>query len=181
MGWKKILNKISDIFVTTIFIFLTLIVCMVAYSKVAGEQPNVFGYELKTVLSGSMEPVLQTGSVIVVRQTDHEEKFKKGDVVTFQTKERMLVTHRIIEVDGNEYITKGDNNNGADINPVHEQNIVGKFAGITIPYAGYVMNFANSKSGSTFMLIIPGFLLLGYAFKLMIESFWVNKKSMDNE
>lgn len=181
MGWKKVLNKISDFLVTSAFVFLIFIVCMMAFSKASGEQPNVFGYELKTVLSGSMEPFLQTGSVIVVRQTGNDEQFNEGDIVTFQTEERVLVTHRIIGVEKNEYIMKGDNNDGADVNPVHEQNIVGKYAGITIPYVGYVMNLVNSKSGSAFMLIIPGLLLLGYAVKTIIGSCKVNKKSIDSE
>src|SRR5699024_10647649 len=111
---KKILHKVGDFLTTIVLIFLAFIVGMVAVSKVSGQQPNVFGYELKTVLSGSMEPLIQTGSVIVVRQTDGTDHFQEGDIVTFVTEEKLLVTHRIIEVEGAEYITKGDNNNGPD-------------------------------------------------------------------
>lgn len=164
-----------------VFILLAFIIGMVAFTKIAGDQPNVFGYELKTVLSGSMEPNLQTGSIIVVRQTNDAEHYEEGDIVTFQTEERVLVTHRIVEVEGNQYITKGDNNDGVDLNPVHELNIIAKYTGITIPYLGYVISLVNSRVGSTFMLLIPGILLLGYAFKMIIGSLRENGKSTDNE
>lgn len=166
---------------TFVFVFLAFIVGMAAFSIASGEQPNVLGYELKTVLSGSMEPSIKTGSIIVVQQTNESHLFEKDDIITFQTEERVLVTHRIIGKDGSQYITKGDNNNGPDVNPVHEKNIVGQYVGITIPYVGYVMNFANSQQGITFMLIIPGVFLLGYAIKSIIDSFKTNKKTMEKE
>ncbi len=45
---------------------------------------------------------------------------------------------------------KGDNNNGPDLEPVLADNVIGKYADITVPYAGYALNYANSKSWSCF-------------------------------
>ena len=44
------------------------------------------------------------------------------------------------------YETKGDNNNGPDLEPVLAENVIGKYADITVPYAGYALNYANSKA-----------------------------------
>ena len=51
---------------------------------------------------------------------------------------------------------KGDNNNGPDLEPVLAENVIGKYADITVPYAGYALNYANSKAGALLLLIIPG-------------------------
>ena len=45
------------------------------------------------------------------------------------------------------YKTKGDNNDGEDINPVLSKNVVATYTGVTVPYIGYFINFAQSKNG----------------------------------
>ena len=63
-----------------------------------------------------------------------------------------IITHRIIGVKDTNgkvmYETKGDNNNGPDLEPVLAENVVGKYADITVPYVGYLLNYANSKAGA---------------------------------
>jgi signal peptidase I len=139
---------------------------LVIVTKFSGGEPEVFGYQIKTVLSGSMEPDIQTGSIIAVKTVEDGSKFKKGDVITFMADENKLVTHRIIDVkktkNGVAYTTKGDNNNAADSSPVLADNVVGEYTGVTIPYLGYAASFAQSPNGSVFLLIVPGILLLCY-------------------
>lgn len=165
MKWRKITKWISRITTTVLFTVLILTAIMVITSKASGGEPGMFGYQLKTVLSGSMEPGIQTGSIISVKPGGDMTRFEKGDVITFMADEQRLVTHRIVEMknDGNQYITKGDNNEEADTSPVLAQNVVGVYTGFTIPYVGYAIDFANSKGGSAVLLILPGILLLGYS------------------
>lgn len=67
--------------VTTILLtVLVLMLLTVAVTKVNG---SFFGYELRVALSGSMEPTFQTGSVILVNETDDAKAFQKGDIVTY--------------------------------------------------------------------------------------------------
>ncbi|MDY0409300.1 signal peptidase I [Paracerasibacillus soli] len=93
-------------------------------------------------------------------------RFKEGDVITYLMEENVLVTHRVekVESNGQLYVTKGDANDRADFEPVLADNVVGEYTGTTIPKVGYVMNFANSKEGAVLLLIIPGALLVLYAF-----------------
>jgi len=161
--WLKAINY----FVTTLmFAVLLLTVFLVVNSKITGGNATLFSYQMKAVLSGSMEPDIQIGSIIFIKTGDDMQRFNKGDIITFEADENILVTHRIIDVvnGGQEYITKGDANNGADIDPVLADNVIGKYTGITIPYVGYVMNFASSKEGALLLLIVPGALLIIYAF-----------------
>ncbi|UYG97160.1 signal peptidase I SipW [Cytobacillus firmus] len=166
---KKALKIISNIITAVLFINLILMAFLVVSSKASGGEPQAFGYQLKTVLSGSMEPTFQTGSVIAVKPLSSEESraLKKDDVITFQASEEKLITHRIIGVSSSGdhvmYETKGDNNKTADMEPVLSDNVRAIYTGFTIPYVGYFIDFAQSKEGSAILLIGPGLLLLGYA------------------
>jgi signal peptidase I len=161
---KKWVSNITTILLSILLIFMLFIVIS---SKAAGGEPQVFGYQLKTVLSGSMEPGIKTGSIIAVKIAGETHKYKKGDVITFKKDEKDLVTHRIVEVikSGEQvmYRTKGDNNKSEDLEPVLSQNVVAEYKGFTIPYVGYFMNFAQSKNGNLLLLVLPGLLLLGYS------------------
>ncbi|AND38624.1 signal peptidase I SipW [Cytobacillus oceanisediminis] len=166
---KKALKIISNIITAVLFINLILMAFLVVSSKASGGEPQAFGYQLKTVLSGSMEPAFQTGSVIAVKPLSSEERksLKKDDVITFQASEEKLITHRVIGVSSSGdhvmYETKGDNNKTADMEPVLSENVRAVYTGFTIPYVGYFIDFAQSKEGSAILLIVPGILLLGYA------------------
>ncbi|WP_201717010.1 signal peptidase I SipW [Rossellomorea arthrocnemi] len=163
---KKIRKIISSSITVVLYIVLFTMIIVVVSSKAAGGEPEIFGKQIKTVLSGSMEPGIQTGSIIAVKPGGDMTRFKKGDVITFKQEENMLVTHRIAEViksgDHVMYKTKGDNNDAADLEPVLSENVVGEYTGFTIPYLGYFMNIMNSKNGA-FLFIIPGLLLLCYS------------------
>lgn len=160
---RKLLKAISTMTTVLLFIVLCFTIFVVIVSKASGGETNLFGYQFKTVLSGSMEPKIQTGSVIAIKLVSDPSHFEKGDVITFRTKDDLLITHRIYKVKGQQYVTKGDNNNAPDPDPVLADNIVGEYTGFTVPYAGYALNFAGSKEGAALLLILPGLFLVGYA------------------
>lgn len=166
MKWKTVVRGIGDITSTIVFILLFFTVFAVIAYKAAGGEPQILGHQIKTVLSGSMEPDIQTGSIIAIKPGGDMTRFEEGDIITFVTKDNIPVTHRVVEVrdDGQQYVTKGDNNNAPDQELVPANNIVGEYTGLTIPYVGYVITFANSKQGAVLLLILPGILLIGYAF-----------------
>ena len=172
----KIIKKWISNFVTIVlFLILILMIFLFVSTKVSGGEPQVFGYQLKTVLSGSMEPGIKTGSIILVKPGGDMEKLNKGDVITFINEDRVIVTHRILEVikSGEQvsYRTKGDNNKTADPNSVLSNNILAKYTGFTIPYVGYIADFAKSKAGNALFLILPGILLICYSLFSIWNSF----------
>ncbi|MFC0187107.1 signal peptidase I SipW [Fictibacillus aquaticus] len=157
----------GNIITGLLFITLLSTAFVVVSSKASGGEPKVFGYQLKTVLSGSMEPGIQTGSIIAIKPGGDMTRFKKGDVITFMEEDNRLVTHRVLSVkgegDATQYTTKGDNNDAADLIPVLAQNVVGEYNGFTIPYIGYLLSGAQSKGGAALLLILPGILLILYS------------------
>lgn len=123
---------------------------------------RLFGVEIYTVLSGSMEPVYKTGSVIYVIGADRDT-LQVGDVITYRMSGDVIATHRIVEVTEQEgeywYRTKGDANEIVDGKPVSESQIVGTPV-FTVPYLGYLVEYMQSISGRYVMLAIAIFLLI---------------------
>lgn len=157
---KKIILDIGRFIGLTMICLLAIVVLSM---KASGGEPKIFGHQMKVVVSGSMEPTLETGSIIINKLIEDTTTFQPKDIITFQSGNK-LVTHRIIntlEVNGETlYETKGDNNKSADNGYVKSEHIVGKYASITVPKLGYVVNYFNSKLGAALLLAIPGLLLI---------------------
>ncbi|KAF0822215.1 signal peptidase I [Cytobacillus firmus] len=164
---KKIMKVLSNALTLLLYLLLITMIFIVISSKASGGEPQIFGNQLKTVLSGSMEPTFKTGSIIVVKPVEDPSALKKEDIITFMEEEGQLVTHRITDViksgENTLYKTKGDNNEEADSTLVMAQNVVGEYTGFTFPLVGYFIDFAKSKNGTSLMLILPGLLLLSYS------------------
>lgn len=113
-----------------------------------------------TVSSGSMEPAIPTGSVVFVdhvEASEVDERIAEGDVITFVSGDKKLVTHRVVEKYTAEtsvrFRTKGDNNDAMDPDPVYRQDVVGEVM-FSVPFVGYIVAFANTGYG--FMLLVWG-------------------------
>lgn len=164
---RSISKLLSNLVTVLLFVVFLVLLFFVIASKASGGEPEFFGYQLKTVLSGSMEPGIQTGSIIAVKPGGDMTRFTEGDVITYMAEEDRLITHRITEVvhsgENVMYRTKGDNNNAEDRELVLSDNVVAEYVGVTVPYVGYFIDFARSQAGSALLLILPGILLVGYA------------------
>jgi signal peptidase I len=171
LKYKKIISTTITVILSITLLFMIFVVIS---SKASGGEPNFLGYQLKTVLSGSMEPTFKTGSIIAVKPIDDTSNLKKDDIITYMQGENEFVTHRIINVidqDGKvAYQTKGDNNEDADMNAVPSMNVVAKYTGVTIPFMGYFIDFAKSSKGTAALLIIPGALLLVYSVLTIVKA-----------
>ena len=144
---------------------------------------KVFGFQIYTILSPSMEPNYPTGAIIYVKEVD-TATLKEGDVITFQLTDNMTATHRIIEVmsdDKNQgemlYRTKGDNNKHADSNPVTSDRILGKVV-FSIPVLGLLASYIQTRSGLFVCLAIAGALMLMVILSDMIDP---DRKQSKNE
>lgn len=175
MTFRTFKKWLSGAVTTLLFILLIVMAFVVISSRVSGGEPSIFGYQFKTVLSGSMEPTFQTGSIIAVRPVESASKLKKGDVITYKRDKTTTVTHRIHEVNGTNnqptYITKGDNNDNRDTKPVLPENVEAVYTGFTVPFVGYFIHFAQSKEGTALLVVLPGILLLIYSVTMIWKAF----------
>jgi len=146
--------------------------------------PITGNIKILSVLSGSMEPTLHTGSVIIVKPISN---YKIGDVITFgpNTKTQTPVTHRISDmrvVDGNIiYITKGDANDSPDIREIQKKDIIGKVL-FSVPFAGYAVDYAKKPFGFVLIIAIPAILIVYDEIrKIWKEIMKLKSKKKDSE
>lgn len=133
--------------------------------------PSLLGYTSLTVLSGSMEPTIATGDIVVARPIAAGEAHR-GDVITFREPDtHRLVTHRLRRmrvVDGvAQMVTKGDANNAPERwrIPVHGQVCRVLYR---VPKLGYVRSLVGSPPGRLLLLVLP-LVLLGV---LVLKRIW---------
>ena len=110
----NIITVVSDI----TFIIVLLLLVKLCINVRSGEVPGAFGFKALRVVSSSMEPLLNKGDCILIKEISPCD-VKEGDVISFLSSDPMLDkqvnTHRVIRIDKNsdgEYLftTKGDNN-----------------------------------------------------------------------
>ncbi len=155
---KRIWNLLTSVLVGLLLLLAVLLVGV-----------RLFGLQVYTVLSGSMEPTYRTGSLIYVQKVDYTT-LKKDDVITFLLDQDTVATHRITNVVVDEedptvlrFRTKGDANDAEDGGKgVHYKNIIGTPV-FSIPYLGYVANMIQKPPG-TYIAIALGAILLALVF-----------------
>jgi len=143
-------------------IIVTVFLAVAALLLISTFRIPAFPLDARTVLTGSMEPAIPTGSVVFIYPA-HE--YVVGDIITFKRAESKLdlpITHRIVEVlDGEEkaFATKGDANDGRDREPVRESEIYGRVI-FHLPLVGYLLDVAKTPWGFAALIIIPAILVI---------------------
>lgn len=120
--------------------------------------PMPFGVGASVVLSGSMEPALSVGDLLIFTEEEH---YEVGDVVVYQSV-RTPVVHRIIALDTETVITQGDANNAAD-KPFGVQLIKGKVVTV-VPLVGYLIWALKTPLG-TILTIAAAVLLMELSYR----------------
>lgn len=160
---KKKLKWVGNIIFVFIVIAVSVSIYLILQSRRNPDKiPSVAGFSVMTVLSGSMSPYLSAGDMIVIKETN-PVLLKEGDVITYKQNSGLIVTHRIIELLGDEnelmFRTKGDANNVEDFGLVSQNQLIGKVA-FKIPYGGYVARFVRTPYGFMMFILVPVILLI---------------------
>ena len=151
--------------------YLALALCLALLgSLLTVAATNLLGYENYVIYSGSMEPTVKVGSLLLTRPVDVDD-LRVGDVITYRSPgNHTTLTHRIVSMrqqDG-EWVfeTKGDASLGPDPREIILRGQVSKMA-FGIPYLGYVVDFARSTQGVVLFLLVPAAgLVLIYTLKM---------------
>lgn len=123
--------------------------------------PRVADWRFEAVLSGSMEPAFNAGSVVCIKPVE-VSSIKTGDIIAYRSS-KALITHRVIDVtsynDAPLFHTMGDANESPDIYPVPPENVVGKVV-FDVPYLGYLASFVKTRRGFLATIIIPAIAIM---------------------
>ena len=174
-------SRVTRIFGNIVTALLLVIMVTMSFyliqSRIGGGTPSIAGYKAYVVLSGSMSPAFNTGSLIFVKPAE-PSSIAVGDIITFGSAgdASRLTTHRVVGTNwdnGLSFITRGDANNVNDPNPVPSESVVGRVTGY-IPYIGYLLGYAQTRQGLIILIFIPGALILLFElrrlFGYMVEA-----------
>lgn len=155
---NKTLKKIWNAVTTTIVVLIVLLAILLVGVR-------LLGYQVFSVLSGSMEPTYHTGSLIYVKSVD-PFTIEEGTPITFMMDENTVATHRVVGIvpDENDptvirFRTKGDANANEDGTLVHYKNVIGTPV-FTIPYLGYVASYIQNPPGTYIAMAAAAVLLM---------------------
>ena len=120
------------------------------------------GIRLYHVKSGSMGELLPVGCVCFVSTYTPYDSIEVNDVISFRVSDDMLVTHRAVGKTEEGIITKGDENNTDDPEPVTRENYIGKTV-FALPYIGRLLGFFHSLKGKVSLAVVSAVLILSGA------------------
>jgi signal peptidase len=147
----------------SVTIILALIVICLAFVYLSPD------FDIQIVMSESMKPTIDIGDMIVTGPTDGPlgVRVRPGVIVTYQN-DNELITHRVISVDGETLVTKGDATEDADPWPVSMSAVTGTYL-FKIPYLGYISSFIRTKLGWFAVIFIPVLVLMAFIIKGIIK------------
>lgn len=138
------------------FIFRIMYILLIIYLLIF--VPSVFGHKPLVIISGSMEPVLKIGGILYYEKININ-KFDEGDILVYTTKDH-IISHRIINITDNGFVTKGDTNNTVDNYLITNNQILGRGTNWSIPFIGY---YADYVYGHKYLLYISlGVIILDF-------------------
>ena len=133
-------QKISIVVYFLIIVLLIYNISLIIQAVVnPSKTPSFFGIKTYSIISGSMEPDIHIGDIVLIKESKNNELYE-GDIIAFR-QGQSVITHRIIMIketeNGNIYTTKGDNNNTEDKIEINIDLIEGKVIG-RIPFLGKI-------------------------------------------
>lgn len=152
----KIVKRVLTILITIILLLLLTfnIYSFISINVLNKDLVTIGGYSFLEVVSGSMEPTIEIGDIVIIDTKDKD--ILEGDIITFKDTSGSLVTHRVVSYTDDKMITKGDFNNSND-EEISRDNIVGKYK-FKIHHLGLVIK--SLQSPMTFVMIfIIGILI----------------------
>ncbi len=160
---KSAIGRIFSILGNVLFVLVLLVLAFLVFVMVNGRgtgTASIAGHSIYTVISGSMEPNIHVGSIVVTGYKEIAE-IKSGEVITFLN-EMGTVTHRVVEVRtgeaGTTFVTKGDANPDEDMESVRAGAVRGVVL-FSIPLLGFLIHAIQSGPG-VLIIIIPALLIV---------------------
>lgn len=151
---KQIAKRILSIALDIALVCSVLLFGYICYQRIQSDTPPIiFGWSFAHVVSGSMEPTVPVGSLIAVQE---QEEYQVGDIVMYRHENGLIVTHRIVALDGDTIITKGDANNATDP-PFHQDQLIGKIQWFA-PGIGKAIQIITSSAALPFVLAATAIL-----------------------
>ncbi len=157
----RIARLIKNIICWVLIIVLAFTLIVFLTTRIQGNTPSVFGYSIYRISSGSMEPELMVGDIILDKVVDDETEIAVGDVITFEGGSQFdgkLVTHKVIKApytdeNGNTMLQTHGIANELDDTPISIDQVRAKMI-CKIPYIDTLYNLFLSPCGLLIMILL---------------------------
>jgi len=161
----KIVHILVYIFIIPLLV-ISFILIIKSFQNTS-EIPDIFGYKIFVIVSGSMEPNINKGDVIFIKEAK-EQELEIGDIISFNDRGE-IVTHRISNINNDEgkvlYITKGDNNKKEDRESISYDKIEGEYI---FKLNGFG-NFIKILQNKIVLILLFTILILNYLYMKRIN------------
>lgn len=156
------MKNIKNIFSAIILLVTFILVIMLVFTRISGETPEIFGYQLLRVSTSSMEPRLEVGDIILSKEIDNITAVKQGDIITYNGEfgdyAGKTITHEVVVAphlsDGTYYLqTKGTANDYPDPE-IREDQLIGSMV-CSLSVLSMIYDFFMTPWG---LIAILGFL-----------------------
>lgn len=146
MNKLLVIKVLSNTIMYFVFGLIILLACVMFV-------PSFLGYDMYSIVSGSMEPTIKTDSIVFTKSVELTE-LKEKDIITFVLKDK-FVTHRVysIDIETGVIITKGDQNLITD-GSIMFDSVKGKVV-FTIPNLGKTVTFLKTPIGILALIFTP--------------------------
>ena len=176
--FKKILNIFADIIIVILALFLLLGITDRFVSS------DILPVKSVVVLTGSMSyknsnndylfendlnNQIGEKDLIFVERVNNIDDINLYDVICYRNQNNIQVVHRCVIKTEDYLIAKGDANNLMDDIYITNDNLVGRYTGYKIPYAGYITTFISSEYGIS---VISVLFLIGITY-------FISKQNID--
>ena len=190
MKEKKKISKLAS-YLTTALLTVATCFCLFVFVQVINRgYVSFFGYSFFRVSTGSMEPTIPVGSLIMTERTDIDD-VEINDVVSFYSKETYMqgriITHRVVAKDvgsdGRVYLTtRGDANSAADIYFVDSETLIGRLRWCSEDESLFakVLAFISSGFGFFSCIVLPAIVIAILIFKRCIYMMMTEIRNLRN-
>lgn len=160
---------------------IAVILCVTVVVQVAANgYVQIGGFSLFRVVTGSMEPEIQVGSLLICQKTEIDE-IQIGDIVCFSSLSGEIqgktITHRVVGItrtgQGNILLeTKGDANLSADVEYVTQSNLIGRvnYYSKDSNIMAWFVNILTDKIGFLLLILFPTLLIAGFILRSCVEN-----------
>ncbi len=158
--------KIISVILNLLLIVSAFILILISYNfmqtkVLKKDYSNIFGYTAFKVASGSMADTINIDDIVIVKLNNKKATYNVNDIIVFK-QEDYIITHRIIAIENEKIITKGDANNTED-KTINKNQIIGKVTKVVTNLNIWKKVFA---SPSVFISIIITAILFAVAFSI---------------
>ena len=183
------LKKVDKIISTVMLVFVAIMASLsifFTYSRAKNGIVTVFGYSVCYVVTGSMEPTLLVGDVILIKSPASQEEIHENDIVTYKSTSGVFagsyITHRVQEIQIHngvyQYIMKGDANSANDTEYVDFDKVTGVYVG-KIGFVQFVMSMLSSPIAFIVIVILP--LLIIFVMQIVNVAVALKNKDISSK